>query len=253
MNYLPQRVNLISSSLIFGKLGEIPYIFLKVTTQEKNQCFLPQIIFQFSYPLCIQINLFNSNTSLTLTILTKIITAFLLKNASLEFASLTPHALRINTLRLQLHFVPQINALIPLVILAPQILHESQHQHPQPLLLMSVPLTPSPQIPTFDHIINNIFSKSLIASLTSKDTVLKEVRNCILTNNESRLQEVNPYIHSFWRDLHVLSGCLCVDEKVPFPNVLREALIDDVHASHRGTWGMICMDRAINESRTLNL
>ena len=37
------------------------------------------------------------------------------------------------------------------------------------------------------------------------------------------------------------SGCVCVDEKVAIPNVLREALIDDIHASHPGTWGMICM------------
>ena len=99
----------------------------------------------------------------------------------------------------------------------------------------------SPRIPTFDHIVNKIFSKSLIASLTSKDAVLKEVRDCILTNNESRLKELNPYIQSLWRNLHVRSGCVCVDEKVAIPNVLREALIDEIHASHPGTWGMICI------------
>ena len=37
------------------------------------------------------------------------------------------------------------------------------------------------------------------------------------------------------------SGCVCIDEKVAIPNLLREALIDDIHASHPGTWGMICM------------
>ena len=74
----------------------------------------------------------------------------------------------------------------------------------------STPLTPSPQIPTFDHIINKIFSKSLIASLTSRDAVVKEIRDCKITNNESRLKAVNPYIHSYWRVLHVRSGCVCV-------------------------------------------
>ena len=103
------------------------------------------------------------------------------------------------------------------------------------------PLTPSPHVPTFDYIVSKIFNKSLIASLTSKDAVLKEVRDCILTNNESRLKALNPYIHSYWRELHVRSGCLCIDEKVAIPNVLREALIDDIHARHPGTWGMICM------------
>ena len=103
----------------------------------------------------------------------------------------------------------------------------------------STPLTPSPHVPTFEYIVSKIFNKSLIASLTSKDAVLKEVRDCILTNNESRLKAINPYIHSW--DLHVRSGCVCVDERVAIPNVLREALIDDIHSSHPGTWGMICM------------
>ena len=105
----------------------------------------------------------------------------------------------------------------------------------------STPLTPSPNVPTFELIVSKIFNKSLIASLTSKDAVLKEVRECILTNNENRLKSLNPYIHSYWRDLHVRSGCVCIDERVAIPNVLREALIDDIHSSHPGTWGMICM------------
>ena len=49
----------------------------------------------------------------------------------------------------------------------------------------STPHTLSPQIPTFDHIVNKLFSKSLIASLTGKDALLKEVLDCILTNNEN--------------------------------------------------------------------
>ena len=100
---------------------------------------------------------------------------------------------------------------------------------------VSTPLTPSPHVPTIDYIVSKIFNKSLIASLTSKDAVLKEVRDCILTNNESRLKALNPYIFSYWRDLHVRSG------KMATPNVLREALIDNIHANHPGTWGMICM------------
>ena len=105
----------------------------------------------------------------------------------------------------------------------------------------STPLTPSPHVPTFEYLVSKLFNKSLIDSLTSKDAVLKEVRDCILTKNESRLKAINPYIHSYWRDLHVRSGCVCIDERVAIPNVLREALIDDIHSSHPGTWGMICM------------
>ena len=105
----------------------------------------------------------------------------------------------------------------------------------------STPLTPSPHVPRFEYIVSKIFNKSLIASLTSKNAVLKEVRDCILTNNESRQKALNPYIHSYWRDLHVRSGCVCINEKVANPNVLREAPIDDIQSSHPGTWGMICM------------
>ena len=34
---------------------------------------------------------------------------------------------------------------------------------------------------------------------------------------------------------------VCIDEKVAILNVLREALIDDIHSSHSGSWGMMCM------------
>ena len=81
----------------------------------------------------------------------------------------------------------------------------------------STPLTPNPNVPTFDCFVSEIFNKSLIASLASKDAVLKEVRDCILTNNESRLKAANPYIHSYWRDFHVRSGCVCINEKVAIP------------------------------------
>ena len=101
---------------------------------------------------------------------------------------------------------------------------------------MLVPLLPPAHM--YQH---STFNKSLIGSLTSKDAVLKEVRDCMLTNNENRLKPLNPYTHSYWSDPHVRSGCVCIDEKVAIPNVLREALIEDIHSSHPGTWGMICM------------
>ena len=67
-----------------------------------------------------------------------------------------------------------------------------------------------------------------------KNIVPKKVRGCILYNNETRLKGLNPCIHSYWRDLHVRSGCVCVDNKVAIPNVLRKALFEDIHASHPG-------------------
>ena len=84
---------------------------------------------------------------------------------------------------------------------------------------ISTSLTPCPQITTFDNIIGKVFSKSLIASLTSKDAVLKDVRYCFLTKKEARLNELNTYIRSYWRNLHVRSGCVCIDKKIAIPNV----------------------------------
>ena len=106
---------------------------------------------------------------------------------------------------------------------------------------ISTPLTDSPQVLSFDKVVGKMFNKGLIASLTSKDAVLKEIRDCIIHSDEERLRDLNPYLHSYWRDLHVSSGCVCMDEKVAIPNDLKDALVEDLHTSHPGSWGMICM------------
>ena len=71
--------------------------------------------------------------------------------------------------------------------------------------------------------------------------VLKEVRDCIIRSDEDRLKALNPYLHSYWRDHHDSIGCLCMDEKVAIPKALKDAMIEDLHASHPGSWGMVCM------------
>ena len=105
---------------------------------------------------------------------------------------------------------------------------------------LSTPLTDSPQVISFEKVVGKVINKGLLASLTSKDAVLKEVRDCIIRSDEDRLKALNPYLHSYWRDLHVSSGCVCMDEKVAIPNALKDALLEDLHASHPGSWGMIC-------------
>ena len=166
-----------------------------------------------------------------------------------------PPAQRINNPQVEIQFAPQVRDPICQTTLARRIEQRknssTSREASTPLNTTptspthssnaSTPLIPSPHVPTFEYIVSKIFNKSLTASLTSKDAVLKEVRDCILTNNESRLKAINPYIHSYWRDLHVRSRCVCIDERVAIPKVLREALIDDIHSSHPGTWGMICM------------
>ena len=61
---------------------------------------------------------------------------------------------------------------------------------------------------SFNFALSKIFTSSLMASLTTKDPILKEIRDCILTDNEDRCRQISPYIHSFWKDLHVKNGCV---------------------------------------------
>ena len=106
---------------------------------------------------------------------------------------------------------------------------------------LSTLLTDSPQVISLEKMVGKVFNKGLIASLTSKNAVLKEVRGCIIRSDEERLRALNQYLHSYWRDLHVSSGCVCMNEKVAIPNALKDALIEDLHASHPGSWGMVCI------------
>ena len=55
----------------------------------------------------------------------------------------------------------------------------------------------------FEKNLNQLCTKSFLAVLTSKEAVLKEIRDCVLQHDEARCKEVSTYIHSFWKDLHV--------------------------------------------------
>ena len=94
---------------------------------------------------------------------------------------------------------------------------------------------------SFNFALSKIFSSSLMASLTTKDAILKEIRNCILTDNEDRCKQISTYIHSFWKDLHVKNGCVCIDDKIALPHAIKDAYVDAIHATHPDTWGMTDM------------
>ena len=48
------------------------------------------------------------------------------------------------------------------------------------------------EVQRLSNTINKIFSKKLFAFLTGKDAILKEVRDCVLRNDEARLMEISP-------------------------------------------------------------
>ena len=93
----------------------------------------------------------------------------------------------------------------------------------------------------FENNLTQLFKKGFLAVLTSKDAVLKEVRDCILQNDAKRCKEVNPYLHSYWRDLHVKSGCVCVEERVAIPHSIQDAVLESLHLTHPDNWGMITL------------
>ena len=87
---------------------------------------------------------------------------------------------------------------------------------------LSIPLTNSPQLLSFERVVENCFNKNLRAFLTSKNSVLKEVRDCIKRDEEDRLKQLNPYLHSYWRDLHVSTGFVPRMRRCPSPMHVRK-------------------------------
>ena len=70
-----------------------------------------------------------------------------------------------------------------------------------------------------------------MASLTSEDAILKDVRDCVNTGNEDRCRQIRPYIHNYWKDLHVKNGCVCVDDRINIPNSIKDTYVEAIHAT----------------------
>ena len=101
----------------------------------------------------------------------------------------------------------------------------------------------SPEIygDAFNFALSESFTKKSIASLTTKDAILKVVRDCVLTNNEERCERISPYIHSFWRNMHVKLVCLCIDYWIAISRAIIDAYIDAIHSTHAESWRLTSM------------
>ena len=60
--------------------------------------------------------------------------------------------------------------------------------------IMTSPSTDVLYTDVFNYALSKIFSSTLMASLTSKDATCKEIRDCILTDNEDRCPQISTYI-----------------------------------------------------------
>ena len=91
---------------------------------------------------------------------------------------------------------------------------------------------------TLDKAIRDVFSSTLMAAMTNRDNVLREIRDCIIQNDERRCKSVSKQIYAHWNQLSVNDGCILLDNRLTIPNALKEAVIDVLHATHPGSWGM---------------
>ena len=78
-----------------------------------------------------------------------------------------------------------------------------------------------------------------MARLTSKDAILKEIRDCVHTENEDRCKQISPHIHSLWKDVHVKNGFGCINNRIAIPNSIKDAYVEAIHATQTGSWGMV--------------
>ena len=97
----------------------------------------------------------------------------------------------------------------------------------------------------FTETLNKVFSKKFLAILTGKDAILKEVRDCVLRNDPDRLQEISPYLFSYSRDLSVKHGCVCLDERIAIPKAIKDAVLEDIHSTHPGSFAMLSLAQNI--------
>ena len=97
----------------------------------------------------------------------------------------------------------------------------------------------------FTETLNKIFSKKLLAILTGKDAILKEVRDCVIRDDPDRLREISPYTFSHWRDLSVKHGCVCLDERIAIPKAMKDGGLEDMHSTHPGSFAKLSLAQNI--------
>ena len=86
--------------------------------------------------------------------------------------------------------------------------------------------------------VEDIFNTQLIATMTNRCTVLREVQDFILTGDEQRCKKLSKQIQAMLRSLSLQNGCVLLDNKLAIPNALNESVIDYLYSTHPGSWGM---------------
>ena len=88
--------------------------------------------------------------------------------------------------------------------------------------------------------INKIFRKTLIANLSGKDKVLKEVRDCILRNTEAPSRS-SFHIYNHCEGMSVKNECLFIDACNAITKAIKEAVLEDIHSTQLGHLAMLSL------------
>ena len=92
---------------------------------------------------------------------------------------------------------------------------------------------------------NRMFSRKVLVVPRVKDSILKEVTNCVIRNDEERLKNISPYNHLFWRNLSIKDECLCIDERIVIRRAVNVAVIEDVHSTHPSSFAKLSLGQNI--------
>ena len=96
-------------------------------------------------------------------------------------------------------------------------------------------------MPTFTDLDSNVrqlFNSKFLSGLTDRDSILREIRDCIISNDEERCRKLSKQVHAHWKSLNTKNGLIFVAQIIVIPNSIKEAVTDVFHATHPWSWGM---------------
>ena len=81
-------------------------------------------------------------------------------------------------------------------------------------------------MPTFTDLDSNVrqfFTLKFLAALTNRDSILREIRDCFISNDEERCRKLSKHVHAHWKSLGTRNGCIFVESQ--FQTALKRQLL----------------------------
>ena len=61
----------------------------------------------------------------------------------------------------------------------------------------------------------------------------------MIRNDEERLKDLSPYVYSYWRDMSVKHGFLCIDKLIALSKAIKDAVLENIHFASPGSFAML--------------